>query len=111
MKLCGEVGVGVGGGLDVGLSQSVGDTDLTVSLVAEASAKVGLIKTTANYELPRGVGIGHCTQANGKFERIVVSNKIVGYDFYGGEYTEVYTVVTDANNNVVTAFPGIPQPH
>lgn len=48
-------------------------------------------------------------QAGGNYERIVVADHDVGYDFYAKEYTEVYSVITDPNGNVVTMFPGIPQ--
>jgi len=45
----------------------------------------------------------------GRYARIVVAPKIVGYDIYAREYTAVYTVVTRADGTFVTTFPGIPQ--
>ena len=51
-----EGGAGVGGGLEASISDSVGDTDMTFSLFAEASLKAGLIKATAGYEKSRALG-------------------------------------------------------
>ena len=47
-------------------------------------------------------------QANGNFQRIVDAGKNIGIDMSTKRSTSIYTVITDASNNLVTAFPGIP---
>jgi hypothetical protein len=47
-------------------------------------------------------------QANSRFARVVTSPDVVGYDAATGEYTHTYTVITEANGDLVTAFPGMP---
>ena len=67
-KVCGEVGVGFGGGLEVGASaKGVGDTSLTLSALAEVSAKAGPIKAGIGGELTRAWGEGKCTHGKVKF--------------------------------------------
>ena len=46
-------------------------------------------------------------QANGNFSRIVDAGRTVGMTFQGAA-THIYTVVTNAANELVTAFPGLP---
>jgi len=48
-------------------------------------------------------------QANGRLARVVTSPDAVGYDAATGEYTHTYTVITEANGDLVTAFPGTPR--
>ena len=43
----------------------------------------------------------------GKFARIVDAGRIIGRD-RAGNVTSIYTVITDSDGNLVTAFPGNP---
>lgn len=45
-------------------------------------------------------------QENGRFSRVVQGTDTVGYDASTGELTDVYTVITDKNGELITAFPG-----
>jgi len=72
------------------------------SLFAPGTSIPDLLTTASRYPAYQ--------QTNGNFNRIVVAEGIIGYDVNSREYTEVYTVITDANNNLVTAHPGIPGP-
>ncbi|MEZ4713145.1 MAG: RHS repeat-associated core domain-containing protein [Caldilineaceae bacterium] len=47
-------------------------------------------------------------QANGNYQRIVKANRTIGIDRTTGQPTDMYTVITDSNYNLVTAFPGVP---
>ena len=47
-------------------------------------------------------------QANGNFQRIVDAGKDIGIDMATKKSTSIYTVITDASNNLITAFPGVP---
>lgn len=48
-------------------------------------------------------------QAKGSnFERVVDTGRVVGTDRATGELTSWYTVITDAMDTLVTAFPGFP---
>jgi RHS repeat-associated protein len=47
-------------------------------------------------------------QAGGNFERIVDAGRSIGVDRTTSLETSIYTVITDAANNLVTAFPGMP---
>ncbi len=50
------------------------------------------------------------TQAvNGNLVRVVDAGGIIGTDVRTGQPTSIYTVVTDAANNLVTAHPGAPR--
>jgi hypothetical protein len=60
----------------------------------------GLI-TAANGVIPT-------VQANGRLQWVVDAARAVGFDRVTGNITNVYTVVTDAAGNLVTAFPGVP---
>jgi NADPH:quinone reductase-like Zn-dependent oxidoreductase len=44
---------------------------------------------------------------NGNIAYVNNTSDIVGYSS-SGQYTTVYTVVTDSSGNLVTAFPGVP---
>ena len=46
-------------------------------------------------------------QAGGNFERIVDARRVIGMTREGNP-TTVYTVITNARNELVTAFPGRP---
>jgi hypothetical protein len=47
-------------------------------------------------------------QAGGNFERIVDAARAIGIDRATGRLTSIYTVITDAAGNLITAFPGVP---
>ncbi len=47
-------------------------------------------------------------QVGGNFERIVDAGRIIGTDRTTGQATSIYTVITDASGNLITAFPGKP---
>lgn len=47
-------------------------------------------------------------QAGGNYERIVDAGRIIGTDRATGATTSVYTVITNAANELITAFPGKP---
>ena len=56
----------------------------------------------------RATQIPGVKQANGNIQRIVNAGKDVGIDMATKSKTSVYTVITDASNNLITAFPGVP---
>jgi hypothetical protein len=47
-------------------------------------------------------------QAGGNYQRVVTNSVNVGIDRTTGTVTKVYTVITDAVGNLITAFPGRP---
>jgi len=47
-------------------------------------------------------------QAGGNFQRIVNAGKTIGIDRATGQPTNIYTVITNAAGELVTAFPGSP---
>jgi hypothetical protein len=47
-------------------------------------------------------------QASGYFERIIDAGRTIGIDRATGQPTSTYTVITDAADNLITAFPGRP---
>jgi hypothetical protein len=47
-------------------------------------------------------------QAGGNFQRTRDAGRVIGIDRATGQPTSVYTVITDAADELVTAFPGIP---
>jgi RHS repeat-associated protein len=47
-------------------------------------------------------------QAGGNFERVVDAGRIIGTGATTGQRTSIYTVITDAAGNLITAFPGTP---
>jgi hypothetical protein len=47
-------------------------------------------------------------QANGRLQRIVDAGRPIGFDRATGTTTSQYTVITEVNGNLVTAFPGLP---
>jgi hypothetical protein len=53
-------------------------------------------------------GVPRVAQAGGNFERIVDAGRTIGVDRATGEPTSVYTVITNAADELVTAFPGRP---
>jgi hypothetical protein len=48
-------------------------------------------------------------QPNGRLARVVTSRDVVGYDVTTGHYTHTYTVITEVDGDLVTAFPGTPR--
>ncbi len=47
-------------------------------------------------------------QARGNFERVVDAGRTIGIDRVTGQPTSVYTVITNAADDLITAFPGRP---
>ena len=47
-------------------------------------------------------------QAGGNFQRIVDAGRAIGIDRATGQPTSIYTVITNAANELITAFPGTP---
>jgi hypothetical protein len=58
--------------------------------------------------IQRATQIPGVKQANGNIQRIVNAGKDIGIDMATKSKTSIYTVITDASNNLVTAFPGVP---
>lgn len=52
--------------------------------------------------------VGPVQQVGGNFQRIVDAGRAIGIDRATGQPTSVYTVITNAAGDLVTAFPGIP---
>jgi len=52
--------------------------------------------------------VARVAQPNGNFARVVDAGRIIGVDRVTGAPTSVYTVITDAAEGLVTAFPGRP---
>jgi hypothetical protein len=61
---------------------------------------VGLIRESGS--------VGRVGQAGGNFERVVDAGRTIGVDRRTGAPTSVYTVITNAADELVTAFPGRP---
>ena len=53
-------------------------------------------------------GVSAVRQANGNFQRIVTAGRDVGVNRATGAQTNVYTVITNKVNELVTMFPGTP---
>ncbi|HEY8209542.1 MAG TPA: hypothetical protein VIG99_18775 [Myxococcaceae bacterium] len=47
-------------------------------------------------------------QQGGTLQRVVNAGRVIGVDRATGSPTTIYTVITDASGNLVTAFPGVP---
>jgi hypothetical protein len=47
-------------------------------------------------------------QPGGNYQRVVDAGKVIGTDRTTGKSTQIYTVITDSADNLVTAFPGRP---
>src|SRR3546814_15059649 len=54
-------------------------------------------------------GAPRVQQAGGHFERAVDAGRMIGIDRATGQPTPVYTVITNAANDLITGFPGRPQ--
>src|SRR3546814_7902921 len=54
-------------------------------------------------------GAPRVQQAGGNFERAVDAGRMIGIDRATGQPTSVYTVITNAANDLITAFPGRPE--
>jgi RHS repeat-associated protein len=60
-------------------------------------------------DLVRGAeGVAPVRQAGGNFQRVVTAGREVGVDRASGNATNVYTVITNMANELVTMFPGTP---
>jgi RHS repeat-associated protein len=53
-------------------------------------------------------GVTPVGQAGGNFARTVDAGRIIGVDRTTGAATSVYTIITNAANDLITAFPGRP---
>jgi hypothetical protein len=47
-------------------------------------------------------------QAGGNFQRVVEAGRIIGIDRATGQPTSIYTVITNAADDLITTFPGVP---
>jgi RHS repeat-associated protein len=47
-------------------------------------------------------------QTGGNFERVVDAGRPIGIDRVTGQPTSIYTVITNAQDDLITAFPGVP---
>jgi hypothetical protein len=47
-------------------------------------------------------------QAKGNFSRVVNAGRNIGIDRVTGNPTSIYTIITDGQGNLITAFAGIP---
>jgi len=71
------------------------------SFFGDSAAITGLVKAAESAEPVPSIG--------GKFVRTVDAGRVIGTDVTTGQATSVYTVVTDARGEFVTAFPGNPR--
>jgi hypothetical protein len=53
-------------------------------------------------------GVQRVGQAGGNFERIIDAGRTIGIDRATGRPTSIYTVITSAADDLITAFPGRP---
>jgi hypothetical protein len=59
--------------------------------------------------LVRGAsGVQRVQQAGGNFERVIDAGRTIGVDRATGQPTSIYTVITNAADELITAFPGRP---
>ncbi len=59
--------------------------------------------------LVRGAsGVERVAQRGGNFERVVDAGRTIGIDRATGQPTSIYTVITNAADDLVTTFPGLP---
>lgn len=56
----------------------------------------------------QGESIRAVRQSGGNYQRIVFAGRIIGVDRVSGEPTSVYTIITNAAGDLITAFPGTP---
>ncbi len=70
------------------------------SVFAQGEDVVQLIKAAERVEPTQ--------QASGHLQRVVDAGRIIGTDVRTGQPTSIYTVITNASNNLITAFPGLP---
>ena len=71
------------------------------SFFGDSAAITGLVKAAESTTAVPSIG--------GKFVRTVDAGRVIGTDVTTGQATSVYTVVTDARGELVTAFPGNPR--
>ncbi len=60
------------------------------------------------YLINRGNGVAPTRQPNGRDQRILDAGRIIGFERNTGKNTTVYTVITEPDGTLVTAFPGTP---
>ena len=60
------------------------------------------------YAYQAASGVRPIAQANGRLAFIVNAGRAIGSDIRAGGPTAVYSVITDSNRNLITAFPGLP---
>lgn len=53
-------------------------------------------------------GVQRVPQAGGNFERVIDAGRTIGVDRATGQPTSIYTVITNAADDLITAFPGRP---
>jgi RHS repeat-associated protein len=71
------------------------------SFFGDAAAVTGLVRAAESATANPSFG--------GKFVRTVDAGRVIGTDITTGQPTSIYTVVTDAKGELVTAFPGNPR--
>jgi hypothetical protein len=79
-----------GGSQSSGRSTFIGTADEVEDLVAGASSAAPIV------------------QPGGRLQWIVDAGRGIGVDRATGALTSMYTVITDAAGNLITAFPGLP---
>jgi len=65
------------------------------------TSEISNLISNANYYSPT-------QQSNGNLARIIEANKIIGFDKLTQKPTSTYTVITNSEGNLITAFPGKP---
>ncbi|HEY6304472.1 MAG TPA: RHS repeat-associated core domain-containing protein [Candidatus Acidoferrum sp.] len=60
--------------------------------------------------LQAGENTNPVQQLGGNFQRVIDAGREIGIDRVTGAVTQVYTIITNAAGEVVTAFPGLPVP-
>ena len=58
--------------------------------------------------IQQGTQMPMTRQANGNFSRVVDAGRNIGIDRATGNPTSIYTIITNGQGNLITAFPGIP---
>jgi hypothetical protein len=58
--------------------------------------------------IQQGTQMPMIRQANGNYFRIVNAGRNIGINRATGNPTSIYTIITNGQGNLITAFPGIP---
>jgi len=111
------------GGTQLALAATTGGSGNAVRITGKGAAHVlarhfpGGAKTAGKSlfnavenvtDLARGAdGISPVVQANGNLRRVVTAGRDIGIDRATSSPTNVYTVITNKLNELVTMFPGI----